>query len=67
MCADGNEVDFVIEKTMDKGLAYEVKYSEQQFKLSKYKKFTSAYPNYELSLITATKEEKSKAIQLIRL
>jgi uncharacterized protein len=65
--ADGNEVDFVIEKTIDKGLAYEVKYSEQQFKLSKYKKFTSAYPNYELSLITANKEEKSKAIQLIRL
>ncbi len=65
--ADGNEVDFVIEKTMDKGLAYEVKYSEQQFKLSKYKKFTSAYPNYELSLITANKEEKSKAIQLMRL
>ncbi len=65
--ADGNEIDFVIEKTIDKGLAYEVKYSEQQFKLNKYKKFTSAYPNYELSLITSAKEERSNAIQLMRL
>jgi uncharacterized protein len=65
--ADGNEVDFIIEKTIDKGLAFEVKYSEQQFKMSKYKKFINAYPNYELSLITAKKEEKSKAIELMKL
>ena len=65
--ADGNEVDFIVEKTMDKGLAYEVKYSETLYKASKYKKFTNAYPNYDLSLITVNKEDNSNAIELIRL
>ena len=65
--ADGNEVDFIIEKDMDKGIAYEVKYSESQYKISKYKKFTNAYPGYELSLITQNIHEESKAIELIRL
>ncbi|MDP2385257.1 MAG: ATP-binding protein [Bacteroidota bacterium] len=65
--ADGNEIDFVVDKTLDSGLAYEVKYSEQQYKASKYKKFTTAYQNYELSLITMNKEEDSDAIETIRL
>ena len=65
--ADGNEVDFIIEKTMDKGLAYEVKYSETLYKASKYKKFTNAYPDFDLSLITVNKDDNSNAIELIRL
>ena len=52
---------------MNKGMAYEVKYSESSFKESKYKKFTNAYPDFDLSLITVNKENDSKAIELIRL
>lgn len=65
--ADGNEVDFIVEKNIDNGTAYEVKYSESSFKKSKYKKFTNAYPNFNLSLITKNKNENSEAIELIRL
>ena len=65
--ADGNEVDFIVEKTFNKGIAYEVKYSENLYKASKYKKFTTAYPNYDLSLITVNKETESDAIELMRL
>ena len=65
--ADGNEVDFIIEKTMNKGLAYEVKYSEIAYKASKYKKFTNAYPDFDFSLITVNKEDNSNAIELMRL
>ena len=65
--ADGNEVDFIIEKTLNKGLAYEVKYSETLYKANKYKKFINAYPDYDLSLITVNKEDNSNAIELIRL
>ncbi len=46
--ADGNEVDFVVETELDKGLAYEVKYAEQEFRDSKYKKFKEVYPTFPL-------------------
>jgi predicted AAA+ superfamily ATPase len=46
--ADGNEVDFVIETQYLKGFAVEVKFNEQEVKLSKYNKFTQNYPDFPL-------------------
>lgn len=46
--ADGNEVDFVVETQYLKGFAVEVKFNEQEAKLSKYKKFISTYPDFPL-------------------
>jgi len=42
-----HEVDFIIQTQK----AYEVKFSEKQFQLSKYKYFTEKYPNIDLKLI----------------
>lgn len=50
--ADGNEVDFVVQQPENKGLAYEVKYNDAQFKPNKYKKFTQAYPNFIFGCIS---------------
>jgi uncharacterized protein len=46
--ADGNEVDFVVETSYLKGFAVEVKFSEQEAKLSKYNKFIQNYPDFPL-------------------
>lgn len=46
--ADGNEVDFVIETSFQKGFAVEVKFQENEAKLSKYKIFTTEYPEFPL-------------------
>lgn len=46
--ADGNEVDFVVETQYLKGFAVEVKFNEQDSKISKYKKFISNYPDFPL-------------------
>ncbi len=48
---DGNEVDFVIEESFNKGYALEVKWDCKQYKPKKYKKFIAAYPNFPLSCI----------------
>lgn len=47
---DGNEIDFVVQKTFDKGEAIEIKYDESGFNPKKYSKFTEAYPTYPLSV-----------------
>lgn len=49
--ADGNEVDFVIE-TGEKSRAIETKFDYAQFKPSKYKKFSLAYPEIPLETWT---------------
>ena len=46
--ADGNEVDFIVETQFLKGFAVEVKFNEQEAKVSKYKKFITTYPNFPL-------------------
>jgi predicted AAA+ superfamily ATPase len=46
--SDGNEVDFVIETQYLKGFAVEVKFNEQEAKLSKYNKFIQNYPDFPL-------------------
>lgn len=46
--ADGNEVDFVVETSYLKGFAVEIKFSEQEVKLSKYNKFIQNYPDFPL-------------------
>ncbi|WP_426327157.1 ATP-binding protein [Pedobacter sp. R-06] len=63
--ADGNEVDFIVEKHLKKGIAYEVKYNDVQFKPTKYKKFLEAYPNFDLKCIckVSTKEGAIEAIR----
>jgi uncharacterized protein len=48
--ADGNEVDFVIDRVAD-AKAYEIKFSNTENKLNKYKKFTSSYPDVAFSFI----------------
>lgn len=65
--ADGNEVDFVIEEQLNKGMAYEVKYNDVQFKPNKYKKFVEAYPDFDLKCIgkIITKDESVEAIRLL--
>jgi uncharacterized protein len=50
--SDGAEVDFVLENSFEKGQSIEVKYNESDAKISKYKKFTEAYPNYPLTFWT---------------
>ncbi len=49
--ADGQEVDFIIEKSHEKGEAIEVKFEESEAKQSKYKKFTTEYPNFPLRFL----------------
>jgi uncharacterized protein len=49
---DGNEVDFVIETSFQNGEAIEVKFNESDAKLSKYKKFTEAYPTFSLRFLS---------------
>lgn len=46
--ADANEVDFIVETQYLKGFAVEVKFSQQEAKLSKYKKFIANYPDFPL-------------------
>ena len=46
--ADGNEVDFIVETQYLKGFAIEVKFNEQEAKLSKYKRFIDNYPDFPL-------------------
>jgi predicted AAA+ superfamily ATPase len=55
--ADGNEVDFVIEESFDTGYALEVKWDCKQFKPTKYKKFKTLYPDYELNCIDSKNVE----------
>lgn len=62
--ADGNEVDFVIEENLKKGKAFEVKFSESQFKPTKYKKFTEGYPDFNLKPLVYQRETK-KALDLL--
>ena len=64
--ADGNEVDFILEQQLNKGLAYEVKYNDIQFKPSKYKKFTEAYPDFTLGCVCKVKTWNN-SIETIRL
>lgn len=44
--ADGNEIDFIIETQFMQGFALEIKFVEQEAKISKMKKFIAAYPNF---------------------
>lgn len=48
--ADGNEIDFVVETSFQKGFAVEVKFQENETKLSRYKVFTNAYPEFPLQI-----------------
>lgn len=47
--ADGNEVDFIIEKNFKTTMAIEIKFDASEVKISKYNKFMQAYPNIDLS------------------
>lgn len=46
----GNEIDFIISKSYDKGFAIETKFNSVAFKETKYKKFIENYPDYPLSV-----------------
>ncbi len=50
--ADGNEVDFVVEKSFNNGEAIEVKFNETEAKPNKYRKFTEAYPTFPLRFLS---------------
>lgn len=64
--ADDYKVDFVVEQGLNKGLAYELKYNDTQFKLVKYKKFKAGYPDTILACINkeAFREETVEVIRL---
>jgi predicted AAA+ superfamily ATPase len=49
--ADGNEVDFVLQDTVNSGIALEAKWETKSFKASKYKKFKENYPNFPLHVV----------------
>lgn len=49
--ADGNEVDFIVEESYNKGYALEVKWECRQFNIRKYKKFILTYSDFPLSCI----------------
>ncbi len=53
--ADGNEVDFIV----DEQHAIEVKYSENAYRESKYRKFKELYPNIPLRLTSLDVETKA--------
>lgn len=65
--ADGNEVDFLIEDKLNEGRAFEVKFDAAEFRVSKYKKFVSHYPNFPLSVVSFITNENDQIIELIRL
>jgi predicted AAA+ superfamily ATPase len=46
---DGNEVDFIIEENAMSGFSIEVKFNENEAKMSKYNKFIETYPELPLS------------------
>jgi predicted AAA+ superfamily ATPase len=48
--ADGQEIDFIFSRDAQKGHAIEVKFDESNFSPSKYRKFKSYYPDYDLQL-----------------
>lgn len=50
--ADGQEIDFIVEENFEKGMAYEVKWSDINFKPKRYAKFLEAYPNFKLSWLS---------------
>ncbi len=62
--ADGNEVDFIVEENLNKGKAYEVKFSESQYRATKYRKFTENYPAFNLKPLVYQRETK-KAVDLL--
>lgn len=64
--ADGNEVGFIVESHLNKGMAYEVKYNDVQFKPNKYKKFIEAYADFKLKCVckVITKDDSIEAIRL---
>lgn len=63
--SDGKEIDFIVSESFRRGKAYEVKFSEAQYKEEKYQKFISHYPDYELKCIAYKVE--SNAVPLLRL
>jgi len=46
----GNEIDFVVSTSYEKGYAIETKFNSAAFKEKKYQKFTENYPAYPLSV-----------------
>jgi uncharacterized protein len=50
--ADGNEVDFVIQESFNKGKAIEAKFNAYESKINKYKKFMEEYPSYTFEFNT---------------
>lgn len=61
--AEKNEVDFIVETGNNKGLAYECKWNEKEFKPSKYKKFNELYgSNFELNLLSVEYQKLSNWI-----
>jgi uncharacterized protein len=63
---DGSEVDFIIDQSLQKGLAFEAKYSDILYKPSKFKKFMNAYPDFPLQVVSM-EVDKLETIPLIRL
>ncbi len=55
--SDGNEVDFVIEESYNKGYALEVKWDCNRYRTKKYRRFVATYPNFPLSCIDAQNTE----------
>ncbi|MCB0587563.1 MAG: ATP-binding protein [Phaeodactylibacter sp.] len=52
--ADKQEIDFILEESFDTGKALEIKWNKGNFKPKKYRKFTEAYPHFELGCLGAT-------------
>lgn len=59
-----SEVDFVVTEQFEKGFALEVKFSEKQYKASKYKLFKETYPNYPLKCIGFEKSDNKDYLSI---
>lgn len=57
---EGNEVDFIIDDTIENKKALEVKFSESEVKPTKYKAFQQTYPEFEFDFITWKNSELLK-------
>lgn len=65
--ADKHEVDFVVKSSIEKHLAYEVKFSSVHLKKKKYNKFMETYPQIPISFVSFDIENDPNSFPAIKL
>ena len=65
--ADQKEVDFLVSESLEKNIAYEVKFNTSGIKTSKYKTFLKTYPEFDFQFIEYTKSNYPNTIPVLKL